>query len=106
MMSLPCVPAGCPYPLDPLAGPRAGSSMPFPVPHSPSAKGGCEVSTVPMSPYAHHMAFFFSSCCCLTLITQPSPATLIPQPLLPMLLQETPPEHILRLEERPQSTGQ
>ena len=44
-------------PLDPLAGPRAGSSKPFLVLHSPSAKGGCEESTVPMSPYAHNMPF-------------------------------------------------
>ena len=46
-----------PDPLDPLAGSMVDSSMPFPVLHSPSAKGGCEVSTVPMSPYAHHMPF-------------------------------------------------
>ena len=42
-----------PDPLDPLAGSMVDSSMPFPVLHSPSAKGGCEVSTVPMSPCPH-----------------------------------------------------
>ena len=37
-----------PDPLDPLAGPRAGSSMPFPVLTTPQ-KDGCEVSFIPWS---------------------------------------------------------
>ena len=55
MTSLLCVSAGCPCSMDPLALPRAGSSMPLPVLHSPSAKGGCEASTRLMPPYVHNM---------------------------------------------------
>ena len=55
MTSLLCVSAGCPCPLDPLGGPRGGSSMPFPILHSCSAKGGCEVCILPMSPYVQNM---------------------------------------------------
>ena len=94
MTSLLCVSAGCPCPQDPLEGPRAGSSMLFPVPPGRIGVRGAS-SPGPMCPHAFVLLR-------LTLPdTQPSPDTPTSHPPLPMLLHRWPPGHILRLQARP-----
>ena len=96
MTSLLCVSAGCPCPQDPLAGPRAGSSMLFPV-LTAARKDRCEGSFVPWSHVSTHICSAPSDPSRHPALTRypnfsPSPSHAAPQMA---------PGHILRLQAGP-----